>query len=107
MSKLKSESFGLNTEKGASGKKSFESFVLDLSGKRFTKKELETFLKAAPEEVYRLKGFVDLEGKTTLVNFVAGRWDLEQLEGEKKLVFIGSGIRKKEASIRKSLNTTS
>lgn len=68
-----------------------ESFVLE-SKKRFTKIELESFLKNIPKEVYRLKGFVNLDGKSTLINFVAGRWDLEEKQGDKKLVFIGEGI---------------
>ncbi len=76
-----------------------ESFVLDTENKNFTKEELENFLKNLPKEVYRLKGFVNLEGKSTLVNFVAGRWDLEEMEGVKKVVVIGEGV----TNIRKIL----
>ncbi len=71
-----------------------ESFVLNVENKNFKKEGLENFLKNLPKEIYRLKGFVNLEGKSTLVNFVAGRWDLEEIEGEKKLVFIGNGVKK-------------
>ncbi|MBI4163295.1 MAG: GTP-binding protein [Candidatus Aenigmarchaeota archaeon] len=70
-----------------------ETFTLD-SKKKFTKESLEEFLKNIPKEVYRLKGFVNLEGKSVLVNYVAGMWDLEEKQGDKKLVFIGDGINK-------------
>ncbi len=68
-----------------------ESFVLEME-KKFTKEELENFLKNLPKEIYRLKGFVNLEGKSVLVNYVAGRWDLEEMEGEKKIVLIGESL---------------
>ncbi len=80
-----------------------ESFVLETK-KKFTKSELENFLKSIPKEVYRLKGFVNLEGKSVLVNFVAGRWDLEEMSGEKKLVFIGEGIKSLKTKFEKSLD---
>ena len=79
-----------------------ESFVLD-SKKKFTKVDIEKFLKSLPKEVYRMKGFVKLEGKSVLVNFVAGRWDLEEVEGPQKLVFIGEGINKIRGDIEKVL----
>ena len=76
-----------------------ERFVLE-SKKEFTKEKLENFLKKLPPEVYRLKGFVNLEGRSTLVNFVAGRWDLEEKQGEEKLVFIGENISKLKDKIK-------
>ena len=79
-----------------------ESFVLE-TNKKITKNWLESFLKNLPKEVYRLKGFVNLEGKSFLVNYVAGRWDLEEMEGEKKLVFIGENISKLKGSLSRLL----
>ena len=79
-----------------------ESFVLDVK-KKFTKESLEEFLKNVPKEVYRLKGFVNLEGKSVLVNFVAGRWDLEEKQGDKKLVFIGEGVGSLKEKVEKKL----
>ncbi len=76
-----------------------ESFVIEAKNK-FTKESLEEFLKCVPKEVYRLKGFVNLDDKSFLVNYVAGRWDLEEMEGEKKLVFIGEGIKKLKNKIK-------
>jgi len=70
-----------------------ESFILDVD-RKIPKAQLESFLNSIPKEVYRLKGFVNLDGKSNLVNYVAGRWDLEEKEGEKKLVFIGEEISK-------------
>ena len=80
-----------------------ESFVVDSGNKNFKKAELENFLKTLPKEVYRMKGFVNLEGKSTLVNFVAGRWALEQMDGEKKIVFIGENISNFKNMIKNSL----
>lgn len=77
-----------------------ESVVLE-ANKKLTKNQLENFLKNLPKEVYRLKGFVNLEGKSVLVNYVAGRWDLEEMIGEKKLVFIGEGVNKIKDKISK------
>ena len=93
----------------------FESFVLEVKN-NFKKEELENFLKNLPKEIYRVKGFVNLEGRSTLVNFVAGRWGLEEMEGEEmddtglktsvelKLVFIGEGIEKLKGSVKERLN---
>lgn len=64
----------------------------DLSGRRF-----EAVVAAWPEQVYRAKGFVRLEGRLCLFNYVAGRWQTEAAErGRLGLVFIGpalSGVR--------------
>ncbi len=80
-----------------------ECFVLD-AAKVFKREEMNRFLSSIPQEVYRLKGFIGLEdGKTYLLNYVAGRWDFEIMEGEKKLVFIGEDIKKMEDDIKKGL----
>ena len=92
--------FGLDIEHGSMKKRlekhrnKMESFVLDTENKNFKKEELEKFFKNLPKKIYRLKGFVNLEGKSTLINFVAGRWSLEEMGGEKKIVVIGENIAK-------------
>ncbi len=77
-----------------------ESFVLDVKN-NLRMEELEKFLSTIPQEIYRLKGFVNVDGKSTLVNYVAGRWNLEQMEGEKKIVFIGENVNRIKSDIEK------
>ena len=53
---------------------------------------LEKVIPQLPEEIYRAKGFVQLEQGTFLLNFVAGRWELEPWPDQNVktgLVFIG------------------
>jgi Putative GTPases (G3E family) len=60
----------------------------------------EHFAEELDPDVYRAKGFVRFADGTYLFNYVNGRWDLESLaEEEAGLVFIGRGIKAKEASI--------
>jgi hypothetical protein len=55
-------------------------------------------------DVYRAKGFVHFPDGTYLFNYVNGRWDLESLTEQKSgLVFIGRGLKAKEARILGSL----
>lgn len=64
----------------------------------------ERFAVGLDPEVYRAKGFVPFPEGTYLFNYVNGRWDLEPLaEEESGLVFIGRGIKAKEARILRSL----
>lgn len=79
-----------------------DSFVLEIN-RDFKKEEFEKFLSSIPKEVYRLKGFANLDRKSTLINYVAGRWSLEYQEGEKKIVFIGEDIKKIKDSVSEVL----
>jgi len=54
-----------------------------------------------PEEIYRAKGFITFKEGTFLFNYVAGRASFEKFKSRKntELVFIGSGVKKKEKEI--------
>jgi G3E family GTPase len=54
--------------------------------------------------VYRAKGFIDFPVGTKLFNFVAGRWELEDLDRPgTRLVFIGKGILSRKQEISSAL----
>lgn len=70
----------------------FESFVVPFP-RPVSRDRMETFLRSLPEQIYRIKGFLDIEEEGShLLNYVAGRWELELMEGEKNVVFIGINI---------------
>jgi len=71
----------------------FESFSYPLT-KPIPQELFEQFLQQLPPSVYRLKGFVEFEEDSSyLINYVAGRWDLEPANAENHvLVFIGENI---------------
>lgn len=53
----------------------------------------EKAIEAWPESVYRAKGFVRIEGRLWLFNYVAGRWQLDPVaEGDPTLVWIGPQV---------------
>lgn len=53
-------------------------------------RKFEGFVQGLPKEIYRAKGFVTFQSGGYLFNFVAGRWDLEEMETDQtQLVFIG------------------
>ena len=55
-----------------------------------------------PAEVYRAKGPIRVNGRPRLLNYTAGRWQLDALDdgvAENVLVWIGPGIRRHEAGI--------
>ncbi len=53
----------------------------------------EKAVEAWPEAVYRAKGFVRIEGRLWLFNYVAGRWQLDPVaEGQPSLVWIGPQV---------------
>ncbi|MGH7832556.1 MAG: GTP-binding protein [Candidatus Binatia bacterium] len=54
--------------------------------------------------VYRAKGFIDFAEGTKLFNFVAGRWELEDLDRPgTRLVFIGKGILNRKQEVTAAL----
>ena len=70
----------------------FQSFHIPITHK-LNREKFEFFLQNLPEPIYRLKGFIDFdEDGPHCVNYVAGRWELEPMNGEPALVFIGQGI---------------
>ena len=75
------------------------------SEKSFDKKKFERLLKALPREIYRLKGFVNLDNNYYLVNYVAQKYSLDKFKADKtQLVFIGENIRKFKEKILNSID---
>lgn len=59
---------------------------------RMVRSKFETFLKALPKEIFRAKGFVLLDEKSYLLQYVAGRYELEPFKTDlNQIVFIGNG----------------
>lgn len=72
---------------------SIESFTYSFP-KPVARERFEEALLKLPPQVYRLKGFVPfIEDDTYLVNYVAGRWELEPTTQQNPtLVFIGENV---------------
>ncbi len=77
----------------------FQSF--SLSSPSFSQKKLESSLKKLPSSVYRMKGHIKIATKIFLLNYVGGRWSLEEETGALKIVFIGDKVDKDKAEIEK------
>ncbi len=76
-----------------------------ISEEQFNEEKIENFLNSLPEDIYRLKGFINIDSDAYLLNYVAGRYELE-LQNEKKkneLVFIGKDINKIKDVVIKNL----
>jgi len=81
-----------------------EHFSVQVS-KDFNEEELEKVLKNLPKEIFRVKGFISIKGKLHLLNYVAGRWNFEAEEGEKKVVFIGENIKKYQEKLTRKFKS--
>ena len=80
----------------------FFSFETD---KNIDKNKFEDFIKKFPKEIYRSKGFIKLNNKFYLFNYVAQKHSLEEFKADKtQLVFIGENIKKFEKEILEKLN---
>jgi G3E family GTPase len=76
-------------------------FVSDL---RFSREKIIAAIESLPSEIYRCKGFFATSERGFLVNYVAGRYSIEEYDCYKtELVFIGKGIGKLKAQVRKAL----
>lgn len=97
--------FGYRSERAVSHKPhraDVEHFLI--SGSALRKDAFERFVKHMPEGIYRAKGFVILDDKGYLFNYVNGRYDLEKFDAKKtELVFIGPGAVSVEKEIRESV----
>src|SRR3989344_2020686 len=71
----------------------FQSFHYTFK-KPINRELFEQFLNQLPPSFYRIKGFVQFqEDATHLLNFVAGRWELNEMDSDNHtIVFIGEGI---------------
>ncbi len=69
------------------------------------KNKFEDLIRKLPKEVYRLKGFIKLNNKVYLLNYVAQKYSLDEFKADKtQLVFIGENINKFKEKILKQLN---
>ncbi len=85
--------------------KNVEFFKFE-SNKSIDKDKFEEFIKELPKEVYRLKGFIKLDNKFYLLNYVAQKYSLEEFKADKtQLVFIGENINKFKEKVLKQLNS--
>jgi len=70
----------------------FQSFTFT-TDKLMDMEKFEKVISALPSSVYRAKGFIRLPQEVLLFNFVAGRYELEELPaGKTQLVFIGRDL---------------
>jgi G3E family GTPase len=85
------------------GETEFQSFTYGTDA-LIDKGKFRQVMAQLPPSVYRAKGFVCFEGGRFLLNYVAGRVDLEEFPAERtQLVFIGRDIVKDKDSIFKRL----
>lgn len=70
-----------------------ESFVLEANGNA-ERGEVERFFAELPDNVWRAKGFMLIDGKPALVQFASGQLDITASDAQHKqqMVFIGSGL---------------
>lgn len=75
---------------------SAESFVVDVqaAGKEF----LRDFFARLPDNVWRVKGYVEVDGQTSLVQFAAGQLEITPEDSERRgrLIFIGCNMNREE-----------
>lgn len=84
--------------------KNVELFNFETS-KSIDKNKFEDFIKKLPKEIYRLKGFIQLDNKFYLVNYVAQKYSLDEFKADKtQLVFIGENVKKCKKEILNKLN---
>ncbi len=77
----------------------FDQFAYQ-SDQEYDRLRLEGFLEDLPESVFRVKGFILLEGESYLLNYTAGRCDLEpHPAAPTRIVFIGPKIESLRESI--------
>lgn len=67
-----------------------QSFVLDASGGA-SRQAVESFFKGLPENVWRAKGFMDIDGRPALIQYTMGQLDITPAEPRavRNMVFIG------------------
>jgi G3E family GTPase len=75
-----------------------------ISDKRFDHDKIIAAVEALPSEIYRCKGFFATSEGGFLVNYVAGRYTIEEFDCYRtELVFIGKGIGRHKEQVRKAL----
>ena len=76
-----------------------QSFVLD-AGSGTSRNALEVFFRGLPDNVWRVKGFTQLDGKPVLVQFTMGQLEIVASEQRDNyhMVFIGPDMNQREIS---------
>lgn len=93
------------TKKHKIHKIEFEYFDY-VSDKIFDHVAFVRFIEHLPKEIYRSKGFVKTTKEEYLVNYVAGRHELEEFNCKKtELVFIGKGALAQKQKIQDALDS--
>jgi G3E family GTPase len=81
----------------------FQSFTFT-TDKSLDIERFEQVISALPSSVYRSKGFIRLTQKGLLLNYVAGRYELEEFPtGKTQLVFIGRHLVEDQEEILSNL----
>ncbi|MEG0380407.1 MAG: GTP-binding protein, partial [Kurthia sp.] len=72
------------------------SRLIDFTGQEFTQEAVEDWVRTLPETVYRMKGYIPIEGnrKPMLFQYAYGliQWMPEFVKMDPKLVIIGDGM---------------
>lgn len=103
--------FGIDRERGVilhkTHKLEYDYFDYSTKEKLDHQKFLE-FVDNMPKVVYRAKGFAVTEKGSFLINYVAGRYTIEEFESKiTELVFIGKNVEKHKEQIIKNLTKIS
>ncbi|MEW6723227.1 MAG: GTP-binding protein [Candidatus Micrarchaeota archaeon] len=81
----------------------FEYFDF-VSEARFDHARMVHAIQTLPQEIYRCKGFFGTSSGGYFVNYVAGRYTMEEFDCyTTELVFIGRGIKKLEGQVKEAL----
>lgn len=70
-----------------------QSFVLDATGGA-ARADVEAFFRALPENVWRAKGFLEIDGAPALIQYAMGQLEITPAEARqvRNMVFIGPGM---------------
>lgn len=71
----------------------------------FVRTAFEAFLRHLPQQVFRAKGFIRLDGRSHLLNYVGDRYELAPAEAQAtRLVFIGPGLESAKAGLIRQID---
>ena len=89
------------------GEAEFQSFAWS-TGTRLAEEKFRQCVRVLPSEVFRAKGFVLLEDRSVLFNYVAGRINFEEFPADlTQLVFIGRHLDRVQRQIENRLSECS
>lgn len=78
-----------------------ESFVLDAGGDA-ARGAVESFFRKLPESVWRVKGFMEIEGRFSLIQYAMGNLEIQATDPRpaRNMVFIGHDMNREEIAER-------